>query len=102
MVHIFKYRTVRKWIMKRDVHTHTHTHTYTECLPYSAPGTEALKGCPRRYRLSNLSRCYDQGDEKTGILCVCVSASTSECIPYSMYIILLHYDAWLNCHYVIK
>jgi hypothetical protein len=23
LVHIFKCRTVRKWIMKRDVHTHT-------------------------------------------------------------------------------
>jgi len=40
--------------MKRDVYTHTHTHTHTECLLYGAPGTEALKGCPRRYRLSTL------------------------------------------------
>jgi hypothetical protein len=66
LVHIFKYRTARKWIMERDVHTHT------GCLPYGAPRTEVLKGCPRRYRLSKLQRCHDQGNEKTGILCLCV------------------------------
>jgi len=30
--------------------------------------------------------------------CVCVSASTHACIPYSMYIVFVQSDAWLNCH----
>jgi len=35
-------------------------------------------------------------------VCVCLFASACACISYNMYTVLLHYDAWLNCHYMIK
>ena len=79
MVHIFKYRTVRKWIMKRDVHTHTHTHTHTQNVFLIVPqALKLLRDVPEDTGfLTYQDAMIREMKKQASYVCVCLQAQVS-------------------------
>lgn len=85
---------------ERRIHTHTHIHTQDVFFMVSQ-ALKFLRDVPEDTGFLSYKDAMIR-EMKKQASCVCVCAGARACIPHNMYIVLLHYDAWLNCHYVIK